>query len=315
MRHLRTQQTFWRRSQIFYAILVFILILTWFILYRTCESYQTEMNASTHKLPQSDIVNPLVSSHSELLYGLSTGLQIRRKNFKKLNRQNKHITVIFVVGVEGVGHHLLEDIFESLSEHTSNIVIDNYYTTRNRKASTKLQPCLLECFSSTIWSESVPTKSLQKSLSINCPTCMKNINNSCECVLMEIQKYSNQLSDGSILFLNHAFSYSFWDLNVRNHPDLNIFIDYFQGDTYNNMENIFDIKLIVMKRDYINSIVSSCVNRFNACIKRIQFLSKMLSVLQTQLLSIDTQFWIMLDYDHLVTNLNSEYMNILSIWL
>ncbi len=184
-----------------------------------------------------------------------------------MNIQQKRITVIFVVGAEGVGHHLWEDIFESLSKQTSNIIIDNYYTTRNRKASTKLQPCLLECFSTTIWSESEPTKSLKKSLSINCPTCMKSRNNLCECVLMEIQKYSNKLSDWSILFLNHAFSYSFWDLNVRNHPDLNIFIDYFQGDTYNNMKNIFDVRLIVMKRNYINSIVSSCVNRFNGVLK------------------------------------------------
>ena len=254
-------------------------------------------------------------------------MNIRRKNFRKLNSQNKHITVIFIIGVEGTGHHLWEDIFESLSIHSKShkIIIDSFQTNRQKKQNTnpnvkysksKLQPCLLQCFSTTIYQEKSPTDSLKKNLANpwNCPDCQSIVNDSCHCVMMEIEKYSKSMNNGDILFLNYAFSYTFWDLNIRNHPDLNIFIDYFQGDSINYMQNVFDVRFILMKRDYIKSMVSSCVARFNKCIKRIEFMSKMLSVIQTQLMSIDTQFWIMIDYDDLIEK-KQDYVDIINDWI
>ena len=304
------------RLQILYLILVFILFLSWLILYRTCSVLPyNEIPATPLVSIEPQIRNPSSSSNSELLYGLSQGMNIRRKNFKKLISQKKHLRVIFIIGVEGTGHHLWEDIFESLQSYSTNIIIDKYYTGRNKqKSSTKLQPCLLQCFSSTMWYAKSNTNALQKHLQWNCPDCHKFINDSCHCVQLEIQKYSEKMNDGDILFLNHAFSYSFYDLSLRNHPDLNIFIDAFQGDTINHMKNIFDIRFIVMRRDYINSIVSSCVTRFGSCMKRIQFLSKMLTVIQAQLMSIDTQFWIMLDYDDLI-RIKKQYVEIIGDWI
>eukprot|EP01083_Nonionella_stella_P042010 113648_1 len=309
---MRARKVRWKRTELFYGLLLLILFLSWFILYRTCsiDAYDNHLNTT----PTSQIMHPLSSSHSELLYGLSKGITIRRKNFKRLNAQNKRLRVIFIVGVEGVGHHLWEDIFDQLSTYSSNIVIDKYHTKSKKQASTKLQPCLLQCFSASIWSQKSTTNTLKSSLSTNCPSCAQNMNNSCDCVLVEIQKYSKRLASDSILFLNHAMSYAFWDQNIRNHPDLNLFIDYFEGDTFDNMRNIFDVRLIVMKRDYVNAMVSSCVHRFSGCMRRIELLHTMLSVIQSQLMSIDTQFWIMLDYDDVVKR-KEEYVGIISDWI
>ena len=43
-------------------------------------------------------------------------------------------------------------------------------------------------------------------------------------------------------------------------------------------------------------------------------MSKMLSVIQTQLMSIDTQFWIMIDYDDLIEK-NQDYVDIINDWI
>ena len=56
-----------------------------------------------------------------------------------------------------------------------------------------------------------------------------------------------------------------------------------------------------MKRDWIECIVSACVHRFGECRNRVQFYPRALSVLQSQLLGIDPRFWIMIDYDDMVT--------------
>merc|ERR1712113_440947 len=76
----------------------------------------------------------------------------------------------------------------------------------------------------------------------------------------------------------------------------------------------FDVKLIVMKRQWINSIVSSCVHRFGNCAGRIIFTHAVLSIIQAQLFSLDIKYWIMIDYEDFVQR-PMEYVDIIQKWL
>ena len=68
----------------------------------------------------------------------------------------------------------------------------------------------------------------------------------------------------------------------------------------NILPNIFDLKIIVMKRNWVQVIISTCIHRFGQCKQRIELLPKALLILQSQLLAIDPNFWIMIDYNDFV---------------
>merc|ERR1712154_324612 len=75
-----------------------------------------------------------------------------------------------------------------------------------------------------------------------------------------------------------------------------------------------DMKFIVMRREWINCIVSACIHRYGDCMNRIQMQPAVLSMIQSQILSIDSKFWIMIDYEDFVSR-PLEYVDIVSDWL
>lgn len=68
--------------------------------------------------------------------------------------------------------------------------------------------------------------------------------------------------------------------------------------------------------DYYDNIyqVSACVHRYGACSQRVQMQPALLSMIQTQLMSIDPDFWIMIDYEDFVSR-PKEYIEIVNDYL
>ena len=72
----------------------------------------------------------------------------------------------------------------------------------------------------------------------------------------------------------------------------------------------FDLRLIVLIRNKWSNALKSVISRYCIKHKRIKYIKLMLSIIQSNLLNIDDQFWIILNMDHLFKNY-MEYIKIL----
>ncbi|ETO25427.1 hypothetical protein RFI_11710 [Reticulomyxa filosa] len=135
--------------------------------------------------------------------------------------------------------------------------------------------------------------------------------NYCDCVSEQLASISQKLPDGSLLVLR-SYSYPFQDVHIYRTPDLVKLIQLAQ-DT-NKLPWIYDVKVIVLKRQWVEAIVSACLHRFGDCDKRALFLPRFLSELQTELLQIDPEFWMLLDFNDLVSR-PVKYANVLQTFL
>ena len=129
--------------------------------------------------------------------------------------------------------------------------------------------------------------------------------------LKSLQTQTNLLQNNSLLHIR-SYSYPFKGLTLNNFPNI-IELTIMLQDT-SILKTIFDLKIIVMKRNWIECLVSSCVHRFGHCGSRIQYLPTALDLLQSQLLAIDPKFWIMIDYNDLMQR-PKEYVPIISKFL
>ncbi|ETO00183.1 hypothetical protein RFI_37268, partial [Reticulomyxa filosa] len=133
----------------------------------------------------------------------------------------------------------------------------------------------------------------------------------CDCVSKQLANISKTLPDGSLLVLR-SYSYPFQDVRIYRTPDLVKLIQLAQDA--DKLPWIYDVKVVVMRRKWVEAIVSACLHRFGDCDKRALFLPRLLSELQTELLQIDPEFWILLDFNDLVSRPVS-YANVLQTFL
>ena len=106
------------------------------------------------------------------------------------------------------------------------------------------------------------------------------------------------------------YSFPYDDPVVNRYPDFIKLIEWAQ----NAKPYTFDVRILILKRDYKTSIISTCINRFGHCEERIPLLSNMLNVIHGQLMQIDSDFWLQLNYTDLVRNM-MDYSDILISFL
>ena len=88
-------------------------------------------------------------------------------------------------------------------------------------------------------------------------------------------------------------------------------------DKVNNNVSIdmyINLRYIVMKRNWIETIVSSCIHRFGDCKERVRTHYNGFTWINEQLQQIKQKYWIMIDYFDLCKRPN-EYAPIFSKWL
>ena len=238
------------------------------------------------------------------------------KDFDRIRESPKHLKLTFVVGLEGSGHHLTAALFWKMTQQSRNLRLE-YNATPSESGvvivGMTLKFCLQLCFDTTHWGKNI-SEAHKTEFDKKGWDKWKEIDDFCDCAVDELKRYANTLPNGSLLAFGWPYSYPFGRMKIEKFPDLELLISMAQSPKL--APYIFDVRLIVMKRDVATCLVSSCIHRFGHCDARIKYAERGLSLIHTQLMGIDPQFWIMLDYDHLVTHLNdSRYVDIIAKWL
>merc|ERR1711933_69225 len=114
----------------------------------------------------------------------------------------------------------------------------------------------------------------------------------CEVARKRINEYSARMSNNSVLFMTTHYSFPYDDPVLNRYPDFVQLIEWAQ----NAKPSPFDVRLLVLKRDYETSLISTCIKRFGKCTERIFLLANMLNVIHAQLMQIDAAFWIQINY-------------------
>eukprot|EP01084_Bolivina_argentea_P094825 170509_1 len=86
-------------------------------------------------------------------------------------------------------------------------------------------------------------------------------------------------------------------------------------DSVNYYNGLYiNLRIIVLKRNWIETIVSSCIHRFGWCKIKVNAHYKGFMEINKQLNEINQKYWIMIDYFDLCKRAN-KYDEILSKWL
>ena len=234
------------------------------------------------------------------------------KNYDLLSKSIKKLTMIFVVGVEGVGHHFFRTIFTQLNNTKYIKNNKHYYQQYDRRwPIDQLWVLLDKCWAYDQFGL-IKSRKKWKTTTVDISDLSEIERNmtSCDIVQKRINEYSKLLNNNSILFMSTHYSYPYDEPLINRYPDFVQLINWAQ----NSKPYPFDIRILILKRDYKQSLISSCVKRFGKCISRIPLLSNMLNVIHAQLMQIDKQFWIQINYTHLISNI-IDYKIILSKFL
>eukprot|EP01084_Bolivina_argentea_P136461 240332_1 len=194
---------------------------------------------------------------------------------KKIN-----ITFVSVVGVEGSGHHLFKSFVKNLAPNTINIKYKNMFTEINKPKSRFY----------FVESEACKHPSIQQ--------------------ISEIIQFAKDKQIHNPWFaINTVFSYPCsWD----GYPNYSKYVEKLKKISKSLFVNI-DLKLIVLKREWIETIASSC-RRFGHCEDTIKRHYDGALLINKQLNSIASKYWMMVNVDNLLKK-PQDYIKSFSIFL
>ena len=219
-----------------------------------------------------------------------------KKDYTKLANSPKKISFIFVIGLEGTGHHWMATFFDTVLKNT-------LYQANYAVMDGIMIEAMAHCFAYEQY-KIHPEPDNDPDLYPN------NINtsdnsykeylalSSCDAVTKRFNYYSSFMMNNSILFHSgHSYPYGiFWDpdrLNwVNRYPDIIRIIHWAQ----NAQPYPFDVRIIYLHRKFTNAVLST-MRRFTDKQERIQLFTHSLNMVQQQLMSIDDQFWIGIDLE------------------
>eukprot|EP01084_Bolivina_argentea_P145387 254833_1 len=216
------------------------------------------------------------------------------------------ITLLFVPGIEGTGHHLWLNITTTMSlSYPNDVTIDLYHGG----APYHFSPDLKQCFLSMRPKDASPQ--------------FGPMTHTCTSVKRKLkQLYHDRYKDvldrnekRNILVHLRSFSYPFLGLDTSQHIPNLIGLNTMVNELNTELNaNIFTLKLIVLKREWVSCMVSSCINRYGRCTIRARILPQALHLLDLQLRQISQNQWFVLNYDDFVQR-PMEYKDIVSEWL
>ena len=272
-------------------------------------SINTILNAITK--PEHKEINLL---SDELLYGLSKGLNPYPKvsepnNSKpKQKQKQKQIRMVYIVGNEGTGHHLWENIMKEMAKHSDKISAD--YIENEVLLVKLMHSCFIEIhYKQKKMHQIMESKEgeyYKQALANSKTKENKFVSYACNAFEIELKKVYNTLSDNSLIYMR-SYSYPYFGISWDQIPSVPFLVHL--ADKIG-----FDVKLIVMKRDWINTFVSSCIHRYGQCKQRIMFTNPIISLIQSHLFSLDNKYWIMIDYEDFMLR-PIEYVDIVNKWL
>ena len=127
--------------------------------------------------------------------------------------------------------------------------------------------------------------------------------NSCDAVQKRLDALSQLLPDNSVVF-HTGFTFPFLDIEdhrkiaVHQYPDILKLVEWAQSAR----PFPFDLRLIVLKRRQWTTALMSSVSRYCGKTERVHFMKLMLTEIQREIVQIDPQFWILVDFDDLLEN-------------
>eukprot|EP01084_Bolivina_argentea_P073601 133552_1 len=271
------------------------------------------MSQHPYQIPQT-ISNINMISQDEAIHFSSTFSHYIHKNYTLLQQSPKNLIFIYIIGIEGTGHHFLSHLFNNLVEYhrykSLNYTIEpHYYHQVCAVRHGLLYNLMQDCFQYNQYGEKDPFERLKNmndsKYKIHNMSLYRNSDgtfiNSCDGVQKAFNELSIVLINNSVLF--HAgFSYPFGDpfgnkqLRINQYPDIIKLVQWAQ----NSKPYPFDLRFIVLKRYKWSTALQSVISRYCNKLKRIQYIKLMLSIIQTDLLAIDNQFWIIINFDHLL---------------
>eukprot|EP01083_Nonionella_stella_P000158 462_1 len=230
------------------------------------------------------------------------------KDHRALDTSAKKLTMVWIVGVEGVGHHFVRGIFDEL------VRIDQTHYVHQGDQPWPIHPLWLlmdQCFAFDMWGL-VKTPGWLVVNRQDLPHIERNMS-VCDIAQKRINEYSKSMANNSVLFMSTHYSFPYDDPVPNRYPDFVKLIEWAQ----NAQPFPFDVRVLVLKRDYKTSIISTCVKRFGGCPSRVALLANMLNVIHAQLLQIDAEFWMQINYTDLVSTNERmmQYAPILSSFL
>ena len=253
------------------------------------------------------------SSVDELLYGLSQGLNQYKKTVDELNDNNKKIRMVYIVGNEGSGHHLWENIIKQMAKNSDKISAD--YIENESLIVKLMHSCFIELHhkqkklhqimeskEGEYYEQALSKAGIDTKHGHSKPF----VTYACNAFEIELKNIYDKLPDDSLIYMR-SYSYPYFGLDWSQIPEVPYLVQL--ADKMG-----FDVKLIVMKREWVNTFVSSCIHRFGQCKERVMFTNPVISLIQSHLFSLDKKFWIMIDYEDFMQR-SLEYVDIINEWL
>ena len=232
-----------------------------------------------------------------------------KKDYTKINKSPKKISFIFIVGLEGSGHHWMATFFDNL--------LDNALYQANYGLDDKiLIDAMANCFAYGQYNKPAPSNfKYPHNMSKSDPETAAYLKlSSCDAVKKRFNYYSETMWNNTVLF-HCGLSFPFGPMNIdkdsyiTHYPDILQMIEWAQ----NAKPYPFDVRIIYLYRNWQHSMLS-VVRRYGNIQQRIEILQHMMNMIQTQLISIDQQFWIGINMDDLFKRMQ-DYIDIFCMFL
>eukprot|EP01083_Nonionella_stella_P033712 92263_1 len=195
-----------------------------------------------------------------------------------------NLTIFTLIGTEGTGHHVFKEIFDRMSSNirsTSNTTI-----IMGQKYNNLIEYC-------------------------------------CSCYGLTRGHIKRILRYTKDFYRKHPSRLLFFTTSQQSYPcGLDFVFPNMTGlvelieEVNDAQPTLFHITLrfIVLRREYVETMSSSCIHRFGDCQLRTQLLHKAIFLIDQDLRTMHHRYWIMIDFNELLQN-PLDYAKILSAWL
>ena len=271
---------------------------------------QLTINPDAGSLSHKDL-----NSVSYLINGLSTAIPNGIKQYpqKIFDESSWNIYCVFILGLEGSGHHPFGKIITTYREYVKERVdpVDGLTITGFPREFTEnyLFPC---------WKSKMRTRLRQPFNRYNVSwdhnknnftlTTGLKYNSACLTLFDELEKVRPKLENNTLIVMPSTISYPFDNVDLWSVPDLNYIFNEFEGITTNKP---IKWKIIMMKRPILNVLISVCVHRWNwrlkQCNQRQLIYQYLLSYIQAQIISLDPKYWILIEYNDFFNRTQKYY--------
>ena len=203
-------------------------------------------NVLNTKRRRMNLLSGSSSGVDELLHGLSQGLNAYKKTADESNK-NRNIRMVYIVGNEGTGHHLWENIIKEMAKNSDKILAD--YIENEVLLVKLLHSCFIEIHhkqkkmhqimeskEGEYYKEAISKAGVDLGHRGNKPF----VPYACDAFEIELKQIYDQLSDNSLIYMR-SYSYPYFGVEWSQIPEVpylvqladKIGFDVLDGDSCN----------------------------------------------------------------------------------